>query len=175
MKTVITLTKVFFKGHPKAGEETRFADLVKTGGKIHTCRDNADYWMKKIDMLKATGGTLCIREWSDRPYRSPQNTIVEIPAERVHVSKLFLFRYRAIVFDDTHTSYNVVTTYKARVNGKDVDIAKLARNDGFDNVDNFTAFLDPLFDKYKLRNKDMYGKMRYIIRLAIIHFNEFNY
>lgn len=48
MKVVVMLTKRFFDDHPRAGEETHFADLVREGKKIHTCRDNPEYWVKKI-------------------------------------------------------------------------------------------------------------------------------
>ena len=122
MKLVVTLTKQYFKSHPKAGEPTQFADMVRGGSKIHTCRDNADYWIGKIESLKATGGTLCIREWSGRPYRSPQDTVMEI------------------------CHYH---TYSAIVGNRHVLTEEIAKNDGFDNEHDFLAFLDPLFDKYQ--------------------------
>lgn len=161
MKVVVTLTKEFFKGHPRAGQSTCFAMMVREGVKIHTCRDNAEYWTKKIEMLKSADGTLCIREWSGRPYRSPQDTIVEIPAETVHVSKLKLTRI-------TQPGPSVGTfyhNYAAKVNGKSVRIEEIAGHDGFTSSRDFVAFLDPLFSKYQSTD----------IHLAIIHFNEFNY
>ena len=161
MKVVVTLTKQFFNGHPRAGQPTDFADLVRSGKKIHTCRDNADYWSGKIEALRDAGGTLCIREWSGKPYRSPQDTIVEIPAESVHVSKLKLTRI-------TQPGPSVGTfyhNYAAKVNGKSVRIEEIAEHDGFTSSRDFVAFLDPLFSKYQSTD----------IHLAIIHFNEFNY
>lgn len=161
MKVVVTLTKQFFNGHPKAGQPTDFANLVRSGKKIHTCRDNADYWSGKIEALKDAGGTLCIREWSGKPYRSPQDTIVEIPAETVHVSQLKLWRHSYIgAFD--HKQHN---DYSAMVDGKDVRLVDIAYNDGFWNEHDFVAFLDPLFNKYQSTD----------IHLAIIHFTDFNY
>lgn len=161
MKVVVTLTKQFFNGHPRAGQPTDFADLVRSGKKIHTCRDNYDYWARKIEALKDAGGTLCIREWSGKPYRSPQDTIVEIPAESVHVSKLKLTR---LSFDGP-TSGTHYHAYSAIVNGKHIKIEDVAKHDGFTSERDFVAFLDPLFSKYQSTD----------IHLAIIHFNEFNY
>ena len=161
MKVVVTLTKQFFSKHPRAGEETQFASLVKAGKKIHTCRDNYDYWASKIEALKAAGGTLCVREWSGRPYRSPQDTIVEIPAERVHVSKLKLTRISL----DGPTPGTHYHAYSAIVNGKNVRIEEVARHDGFECERDFVAFLDPLFDRDNTNTE----------YLAIIHFTDFNY
>jgi len=86
-KVVVMLTKVFFSEHPKSGQETHFADLVKAGKKIHTCRDNFNYWAEKIASLKRTGGVLSVRQWSGKPYRSPQEIVVEIPASKVGVRR----------------------------------------------------------------------------------------
>lgn len=161
MKVVVMLTKVFFREHPKGGQDTHFADLVRNGGKIHTCRDNPEYWIKKIERLKAAGGTLSIREWEGKPYRSPQDTVMEISSEVVHVSVLKLTR---LTFDGP-TSGCHYHTYSAIVGNRHVLTEEIAKNDGFDNEHDFLAFLDPLFDKYQSET----------IRLAIIHFTDFRY
>lgn len=161
MKVVVTLTKKFFDAHPRAGEPTNFADLVKQGKKIHTCRDNFNYWIDKIALMKNVGGTLYIREWSGRPYRSPQDTIMEVPADITGVSELILQRSKHQVLPYRHS----VDCYWATIDGEKVDIETLARNDGFKNQRDFTAFFDPLFDKYQ----------RDILRLAIIHFTAYRY
>lgn len=161
MKVVVTLTKQFFNGHHRAGQPTDFADLVRSGKKIHTCRDNYDYWAKKIETLKDAGGMLCIREWSGKPYRSPQDTIVEIPAEKVHVVKLKLTRLSL----DGPTPGTHYHAYSAMVNGKHIKIEDVAKHDGFTCERDFVAFLDPLFDRDKTNTE----------YLAIIHFNEFSY
>lgn len=161
MKTVVMLTKVFFEGHPRAGQTTNFADSVRAGKKIHTCRDNAGYWTKKIEILKATGGTLSVREWQDKPYRSPQVVIAGYPATEVGTSELTMTRYQHRVEPYRHS----ITCYRATVDGKPVEIEELAKNDGFTSAQDFTAFIDPLFDKY---HSDT-------ITLAIIHFNNYRY
>lgn len=161
MKVVVTLTKKFFDQHPRAGQPTWFADAVKAGVKIHTCRDNYDYWVKKVEALKDADGTLCIREWTGRPFRSPQGTIKEIPAATVHVSQLKLCRHSYVgAFD--HKQHN---DYSAVVDGEDVRLVDIAYNDGFWNERDFTAFIDPLFAKYDTDT----------ITLAIIHFTPYRY
>ena len=155
MKAVVTLTKNFFAQHPSlAGQPTHFADMVKDGRKIHTCRANFVYWMAKIDALKAVDGTLCLREWTGKPYRSPQGRIMEIPAEVVGVERLVLTK-------DNHET----ECYHATVDGREVDIAQLARNDGFTNPKDYTGFFTPLFDESKDGS----------IEMAIIHFTPFRY
>ena len=88
MKTVVLLSKVFFEGHSKAGQPTNFAQSVKDGCKRHTVRSNYAYWEKKIAALKKQGGTLCIRQWSGKPYRSQQETILEVPASIISIQKV---------------------------------------------------------------------------------------
>lgn len=162
MKVVVMLTKVFFREHPKGGQDTHFADLVRNGGKIHTCRDNPEYWIKKIERLKADGGTLSIREWEGKPYRSRQITVVDIPAEKVGVSEITVTRYYIHVLPTTDRP---LKAYRATINDKLVQTRELARNDGFSRTQDFVDFIDPLFDKYQSET----------IRLAIIHFTDFRY
>ena len=160
MKAVVMLTKVFFEGHPKAGRPTNFSDSVRAGKKIHTCRDNAGYWTKKIETLKTQGGTLSVREWQDKPYRSPQVVVAGFPATEVGVSELVLTR--TTPHNLPHSKY---TEYQAKIGDRCIDINELYKNDGFTDPADFLAFIDPLFDKY---NSDT-------ITLAIIHFNNYRY
>lgn len=162
MKAVVTLTKKFFDAHPAlAGQPTGFANMVRSGKKIHTCRQNFLYWSAKIEALKAANGVLCIREWSGRPYRSPQDTIIEIPASAVGVERLVLTKGKHHVEPYRHT----ITYHRATVEGKEVDIAELARNDGFDNAIDYTDFFKPLFDEAEDGS----------IEMAILHFTTFRY
>lgn len=161
MKTVVMLTKVFFEGHPRAGQTTNFADSVRVGKKIHTCRDNYEYWAKKITKLTTEGGTLSVRQWTEKPYRSPQETITDIPATETGVSQLIIKKDTHRVLPYRHS----ITTYTATVDGKAVEMETLAKNDGFSRAQDFTSFIDPLFDKY---HSDT-------ITLAIIHFNIYRY
>ena len=80
MKAVVTLGKYFGPKHPRKGQETGFIAKVADGRKVHTCRSNYGYWRAKIEKITATGGVLSVRQWSAKPYRSPQEVITEIPA-----------------------------------------------------------------------------------------------
>lgn len=161
MKAVVMLTKFFFDGHPRAGEDTNFAELVREGVKVHTCRDNFEYWQKKIDKLKKEGGTLSVRQWTEKPYRSPQETIIEIPTDEVAVSKLTFTRNKHRVLPYTHE----LTYITAYVDDRQTNIETLANNDGFTRTRDFVAFISPLFDKY---HSDT-------ITLAIINFKQYIY
>lgn len=162
MKAVVTLTKKFFDAHPTlAGKPTGFADMVRNGTKIHTCRQNYEYWKTKVDALKAANGTLCIREWSGRPYRSKQDTIIEIPADTVAVAHLVLTRHVHRVEPYRHS----IVSHNAEVDGVPVDVETLARNDGFTSAKDYVGFFTPLFDKAAD------GR----IEMAIIHFTPYRY
>lgn len=155
MKVIVTLTKEYFYQHRKAGQPTGFAESVKNGSKIHTCRDNYDYWAAKIEALQKSGGNLCIREWSGKPYKDKQVTILEVPAETAAVQPLYLHQtpagYMAYVETDGGTK-------------KRVGIEQLAANDGFTDAADFTDFFKPLFKPCEN-----------VIKLAIIHFTPFRY
>jgi len=161
MKVVVMLTKVFLNGHPRAGQATHFASSVRVGRKIHTCRDNTEYWIRKIEALKAKGGTLSVREWQDKPYRSPQVVVAGIPSAEVGVSVLVMNKLRHEYEHHRHPA----PTYDAFINGTLIDIEVLAKNDGFESAKDFIAFVEPLFNKYQSDT----------IYLALIHFNNFRY
>jgi hypothetical protein len=162
MKAVLLLSKTFFPAHPKAGEETHFANkvLAATGNqticpevfeeKKHTCRRNYEYWKKKIDRLKATGGELSIRQWSGKPYRSKQEIVATIPAEDVEVQRLSFH----------HNPYGWTTCVDSRC----VPIATIASNDGL-TKDDFVAWFTPALNPDAERNDDF----------AIIHLTKFRY
>jgi hypothetical protein len=173
MKVVITVSKTFFPQHPKEEQKTGFNEKIICGQcehklidecvecsvgsgvyyelvKIHTCRANYEYWKKKIEKLKAEGGVLSVRQWSLAPYRSPQEIIVDIPAENVGVQKLNI----------TH----VRDYYEVIVDGKEsiANFNLLANNDGLSSHD-FEAWFAPKFKKSD------------VFEGAIIHFTKFRY
>lgn len=151
MKTVVLLSKVFFEGHPKAGQSTNFAQSVKDGSKRHTVRSNYAYWKRKIAALKKQGGTLCIRQWSGKPYRSQQETILEVPTSVVGIQKV------AIV----QTGVNKLSV---QVDGREVPISEIAKNDGLNSVE-FSEFFAPIL-KTSEGNETTF---------AVIHFTDFRY
>lgn len=91
MKTyVITLSKNFMSGHPKEGQPTNFKQAFLCGQnnsektvdcpyrKIHTIRENYPLWESRIKEVQAGEAILSIRQWSGKPYRSPQETIANL-------------------------------------------------------------------------------------------------
>jgi hypothetical protein len=173
MKAVVLLSKTFFSQHPKAGKPTYFKEkvlarqmtvkrptlniklTVPDGSeikerKIHTCRANYEYWKEKIDRLKAEGGVLGIRQWSGKPYRSPQETIINISAETVGVQKLTI-EYGKQKFIPS-------------VDNKIIHLPELAANDGLDTYD-FIDWFKPVFETER----------KEILDFAIIHFTKFRY
>lgn len=74
-KHVITLSKNFPSTHPRKGEPTQFVGMYAFGLKLHTIRENYEWWKKKIDEVNAGIAQLEIREWTGTPYYSPQKTL----------------------------------------------------------------------------------------------------
>lgn len=180
MKAVVTLSKTFFPNHPRKGQETGFKAKVVDGWKVHTCRSNYEHWRAKIEKITATGGVLSVREWSEKPYRSPQEVITEIPAGIVGVQKLELRRERRVVnhFAEesqkplfTHTYYE----WTAEVEGNPVPLEVLAENDGL-TVEDFKAWFAPAFDAAEKKYPQLAGLASALtLDFAIIHFTKRRY
>jgi hypothetical protein len=176
MKAVILLSKTFFPKHPKAGQETEFMGKVMVSVhqssiygnyyKIHTCRANYEYWKRKIYRLKAVNGVLSVRQWSGKPYGSPHETIVDIPAENVDVQKLSLWINKRTDFyaEGEIAPIHSIIEWEARVNGNNIPVSVLASNDGL-TVEDYMAWFLPVFEKEKAD----------ILDFAIIHFTKFEY
>jgi hypothetical protein len=72
---VITLSKTFPQGLPRAGQPTNFRESLEIGTKIHTIRCNYDLWAKRLDEVIAGRAVLSIRQWSGKPYGSKQEVL----------------------------------------------------------------------------------------------------
>lgn len=103
MKTyVITLSQVFPTGHNRAGEPTKFRAAFQSGQtcskckkrnttmctgecfsglKIHTIRANYPLWLKRITEVQQGKAVLSVRQWTGKPYRSPQEEIAMLTNE----------------------------------------------------------------------------------------------
>ena len=174
MKAVLTLSKTFFKDHFREGKETFFKGKVSYGQKIHTCRGNYDYWKGQIDKVTSRSGTLSIREWIDKPYRSKQQVIKEVPAEVVGVQKLNLSRRNMALSnllgpDITAYAYE----YAATIDGVKVPLELLAENDGL-SKNEFIDWFKPAFKRFdkeqRVKVSDWVG-----IEFAVIHFTNYRY
>lgn len=178
MKVIVTLAKVHTSPHPKAGQPTRFAEMVKTGRKIHTCRDNFPYWKAKLDSLKDNGGTLCVREWTGRPYRSPQGNIIELDANLVEIERLDIHRRERPAAGKKPRYYVPeihVEDYSFDIDGQSVDegtARRIAENDGFPTLEEFLTYFDLQFNRAEPDEGNPDVKT---LTLALIHFRPFRY
>lgn len=79
MKTrVLLISKVFLSHHPKAGKPTHFKEKILSGEKIHTLRDNINFWQPIIAEVIKGESELSIREWTATPYASPQSQFLRL-------------------------------------------------------------------------------------------------
>ena len=152
-KIIITLSRLFPRTHSRRGEPTNFAELLHMEEKIHTIRKNYDLW--KLNAEKMEGGKyfLSIRQWSGRPYKSPQVEIAQ-RNQPIGVQPIEI-RYHAV--NDTVT---------AKIDGRewyDADCATIAKNDGLSVQD----FKEWFFGKDPKEDKVFEG--------VIIHFTNFRY
>jgi len=167
MKAIVLLSKVFFSAHPNAGTLTDFRQKVESGEKIHTIRANYDYWCKKLNTLSDKGGNLCIRQWKDKPYRSPQEEIMTVSSDIAHIQQLQFTK---------HVNINSGHTFTALVDGKEVPISLLAKNDGFGNDwINFVKWFDTLFIAADVDEHIVCLPHDVTLNFAIIHFTKFSY
>jgi hypothetical protein len=141
---VLTVSKRFLAGHPRAGQETGFRQKIERGEKIHTLRGNAEHWLRACEL----GYTLSIREWSGKPYRSPQEVIRTLPAGGWGAEQVALEKTASGLEAYTHLTY--------------IPVERLAANDGLALPD-FEAWLAPSFGGC--------GKLGGVI----IHFTDFYY
>ena len=162
-KAILTLSKRFMKDHPRAGEPTGFREKVLSGEKIHTCRlhTSKGWWEGIIQNLRRQGGELHLRQWTGKPYASPQETLKILPSAAVHTQLLTL--------SVRHIPERGAIAYGASVEGRQVPLELLAKNDGLtfqDYIDWFRPLLDRVTDP-----KTGCGE----VTLTIIHFTEFSY
>lgn len=163
MKTyVLTLSQRFLSKHSRAGQPTDFAHLFENGlhlkpaglevcrHKIHTIRSNYPLWKKRIDEVTNGEAVLSVRQWTGRPYFSPQTKLADLTAENGIGIQMLRF----------HPDRNGTILWNYfDVNGAYPNIKDIARNDGL-------SFEDwrEWFKGYDLSEP-----------LAIIHFTKFRY
>lgn len=151
MKTyILTVSKAFLKGHPRAGQLTHFKQNIISGDKIHTIRGNYDYWADIIDKVRSGDAILSIREWIGKPYNSQQEEFLRLD------------KYSGIGYQDifmTHSGWCWEASIEDRyVNHLDV----LCENDGLSMGD----FENWFFPDYQKND---------VSKGIIIHFTKFRY
>jgi hypothetical protein len=131
-------------------------------------------------IITATGGVLSVRQWSAKPYRSPQEVITEIPAGIVGVQRLALRRERRVINHYAEEQDKPIATamyydYTAEVDGHPVPLEILAENDGL-TVDDFKAWFAPVFAEADKKYPQFAGLASAVtIDFAIIHFTKRRY
>ena len=175
---VITLSPFFLKGHPKVGKPTRFRckflmgrnfntrrscsrnAIVENGipwnfPKIHTIRTNYKLWEKRIREVQEGNAVLSIRQWSGKPYRSKQTTILNLTKDDgVGIQPLKITRFVDKL--DNKECVAISVDGKIKVN---LTLEEIAHNDGLSFEDWAELF------KGSDTSQDM----------AIIHFTSFRY
>lgn len=188
MKTyVIILSNTFPKGHSMAGKETYFKEQVLNvlkcydghtiernndeplfinGRKIHTIRGNYALWKKRIGEVNRGEACISLREWSGKPYRSQQREIAILTADNgVGLQRLIISRSEWTDKDnDKHFCY------WSRINGKEINLDEIAKNDGFSDVGDYVTWFSPDVEKQS-PDKDGWKHLE----LVIIHFTKFRY
>lgn len=166
MKTyVIMLTRTFPKGHRRGGEETHFRQAFAEHSKIHTIRGNYELWKKRFKEIDEGNACLSIRVWEGKPYRSKQIEIAQLTAsDNVAIQKLLLSSSEWVEKDGKHFCY------WAEVNGKEIDLGELAKNDGFSDIGDYLTWFSPDMERQR-PDRDGWKHLE----LAIIHFTRFRY
>lgn len=121
----IMIAPTFLKGHPKAGEFTDFKRKIQAGTKIHTIRQNFLHWQPRVLEINAGDAKLELRQWSGKPYNSPQLTIAtlySVGIQRVSTDGRGHFK----------------------VDDQEVDPEVLAKNDGLSIMDMLDWFQVPM-------------------------------
>jgi hypothetical protein len=132
---VITVAKNFLSNHPKKGTPTDFENKIISGMKRHTIRANYDYWSKIVEKCKAGEALISIRQWSGRPYQSKQFEICQClnpEIQKIHFTK--------------GTPETTPTIYIGQRSFFGEDFNTIARNDGFEDVQDFLDWFPHEFD-----------------------------
>lgn len=96
---VLMLSQAFLMGHSKVGQPNYFVQqlsnalhgysehdvqlpdgesIVVGGKKLHTIRENYEYWKEKAGKINVGEMELSIRVWSGKPYKSPQAEVARL-------------------------------------------------------------------------------------------------
>lgn len=147
-KVIITLCRVFPVTHSKSKQLTGFESKLKDNTKIHTIRYNEkSVWDKRYKDIASGKKYLSVREWSGRPYNSEQREFAQ---------------YEKIGLQHITMTYGVDDAVpQAWVNGKEVPIEVLAKNDGLSVED----FIEWFFG----------GAKGNVFKGVVIHFTDFRY
>lgn len=175
---VITVSDAFMKGHPRAGEPTRFPTAILRGlgripkykfsdcnigndcrksamkpcldpVKIHTIRENGNYWKPIIKEVQEGRAILSLRGWEGKPYASKQYIFATLD------------EHSGLGVQDIHIDvHGPLTTMRCVVDGKDISPFLVAEHDAL-SLEDFADWFLP----------DLTGSKEGVI----IHFTNFRY
>lgn len=156
MKTyVITVSQKFPKYHKRAGDDTNFRYLILDAimtknifAKRHTIRQNYNLWAKRFEKINKGEAQISIREWTGKPYASPQQVIINLTKDDgIGLEKIYFEDELLSVIND------------GAFNSGFTSIKNICKNDGL-SFDDFQEWF---------KNQDLSEP------LAIIHFTSFRY
>lgn len=169
-KIILTLSKRFPLSHSEKGKPTYFKEKLNNTicdvestisdidsmevreRKIHTIRANFARWKHNLDKISGGGFYLSVRQWSARPYNSPQEEVFQLHDSGIGCQRITM-------------SYDPDTKeVKAVIDGKyTANVEQIAANDGLQ----VSEFLEWFFGKNPTEKKLFSG--------VIIHFTPFRY
>lgn len=144
-KANLVISRKFPVQHPRAGQTTGLIEKLLKGAKIHTIRDNIEYWADKVAKVNAGQMYISAKMWLDRPYNSPQQEMRRITKAGLQTIEMDYRNGRLSVQID---------------GSKYTELETLAGNDGLSHED----FIGWFFPD---------GRTNY--KGAIIHFTDFRY
>lgn len=186
MKTFyIMISKNFMKDHPRAGQPTFFKEKIWAGQaetqfpeykipkedvdydwheyynaipKIHTIRDNYDYWAWIAEEVNAGRGILSLRQWTKSPYNFARDGSKQKEFCRLTKMGIQKINIEPIIGVNVATNLSVGFDYNIYIDTKQYKkTQQLVLNDGLVPDDFRGWFKKPL------------------VNGAIIHFTDFRY
>lgn len=182
MKTFyIMISKNFMKDHPRAGQPTFFKEKIWAGQaetrfpefkfpkedvdydwheyynaipKIHTIRDNYDYWARVAEEVNAGRGILSLRQWTKSPYNFARDGSKQ--KEFLRLTKMGVQRAK-IVGVTMDCMGEISNGLVAEIEGEARMIPIVAKRDGLSTEDFIAWFKEPMSNG------------------AVIHFTDFRY
>jgi hypothetical protein len=170
----LPLSELFPAYHPKKRLPTYFEGKIRYAinldefivsfpeSKIHTCRENYEYWKKRIDKVNAGLAVLEVYCWVGKPYGEGSTTRVLFTFDKdsgIGVQQISIHKLDGeyICFAGENTLFGNTQYYESKI-----DIDTLAANDGL-SIKDFEDWFAPKFKK-----SDFFEG-------AIIHFTKFRY
>ena len=144
-KVNLVISRKFPVQHPRAGQTTGLVDKLLKEAKIHTIRDNIDYWTGKVARVNAGEMYISAKMWLGRPYASPQQEMRRITKAGLQIIEMSYRSGRLTV----------------QIDGREyTELEILAGNDGL-SLEDFIGWFFP--------------DRRTHYKGAIIHFTDFRY